>query len=339
MNNADIRLIRCTLEDNGFRECGPRNSEWSVMWSVSTMRSQNLQNLSKYQKVNHFPRSYEITRKDMLYQRIARMLSIHGSKHFGFVPKTHVLPAEYHLLVEEMQKDKSQLWILKPSGSSQGKGILLANQPSDIPPKQSMIASHYISNPLLLNGYKFDLRIYVAITCINPLRIYMYKEGLGRFATAKYVEGEAQASKDNKFVHLTNYSINKFNENFQTNLDAEQDDVGSKQSLAAVRKHLRNAGIDDELIWRKIEDIVIKTLISAEPYLNNGFEMFVPHRTNCFELLGFDILIDNKHEPWLLEVNLSPSLNCDSPLDQKIKASLIADLLTLCGVVPLELRM
>ena len=80
-----------------------------------------------------------------------------------------------------------------------------------------MIASHYIANPLLLNGFKFDLRIYVAVTCINPLRIYMYREGLGRFATAKYVESEAQASKDNKFVHLTNYSINKFNENFQTN--------------------------------------------------------------------------------------------------------------------------
>jgi len=40
-----------------------------------------------------------------------------------------------------------------------------------------------LNNPLLFDGYKFDLRIYVAITCINPLRIYIYEEGLTRFAT------------------------------------------------------------------------------------------------------------------------------------------------------------
>lgn len=49
-----------------------------------------------------------------------------------------------------------------------------------------MIASQYLDNPLLLDDYKFDLRIYVAITSINPLRIYIYEEGLTRFATAKY---------------------------------------------------------------------------------------------------------------------------------------------------------
>lgn len=60
----------------------------------------------------------------------------------------------------------------------------------------------------------------------------------------------------------------------------------------------------------------------------------MPYRNNCFELLGFDVLIDANHKPWLLEVNLSPSLNTDSPLDLKIKGQLIADLFTLAGVVP-----
>jgi len=53
-------------------------------------------------------------------------------------------------------------------------------------------------------------------------------------------------------------------------------------------------------------------------------------------VLGFDILIDNALNPWLIEVNLSPSLNCDSPLDQKVKGNMIADLFTLAGVVPLD---
>lgn len=70
--------------------------------------------------------------------------------------------------------------------------------------------------------------------------------------------------------------------------------------------------IDDKRLFSNIEDIIIKTIISAEPILNNAFEMFVPHRNNCFELLGFDILIDSDLNPLLLEVNLSPSLACDA---------------------------
>lgn len=75
-------------------------------------------------------------------------------------------------------------------------------------------------------------------------------------------------------------------------------------------------GIDEHKIFKRIEDIVIKTIISAEPILNNAFEMFVPYRNSCFELLGFDILVDDHLNPWLLEVNMSPSLACDSALDQ-----------------------
>ena len=77
-----------------------------------------------------------------------------------------------------------------------------------------MIASHYISNPLLIDGLKFDLRIYVAITSLNPLRIYMYDEGLTRFATTPYIPPQEQNNvnkREGKYVHLTNYSINKFN--------------------------------------------------------------------------------------------------------------------------------
>lgn len=70
--------------------------------------------------------------------------------------------------------------------------------------------------------------------------------------------------------------------------------------------------------------------------MSAAFNMNVPHRNNCFQLFGFDIMIDDKLNAWLLEVNLSPSLVCDSPLDLKIKANLISDLLNLTGLVTLE---
>jgi tubulin polyglutamylase TTLL5 len=64
----------------------------------------------------------------------------------------------------------------------------------------------------------------------------------------------------------------------------------------------------------------------------------VSFRNNCFELFGFDVLLDSKLKPWLLEVNLSPSLGCESPLDLKIKGELISDLFTMVGIVPLDQR-
>ena len=60
--------------------------------------------------------------------------------------------------------------------------------------------------PSLSAGYKFDLRIYVAVTSFNPLRIYMYEEGMTRFATEQY-RGPVQLN--NLCMHLTNYSVNK----------------------------------------------------------------------------------------------------------------------------------
>ena len=78
---------------------------------------------------------------------------------------------------------------------------------------------------------------------------------------------------------------------------------------------LRANDIDDKMIFAKIKDIIIKTFMSVEPVLNQTFQMNVPNRSNCFQLFGFDIMVDDKLNPWLLEVNLSPSLSCDSPLD------------------------
>ena len=178
-----------------------------------------------------------------------------------------------------------------------------------------MVASVYIDNPFLIDGYKFDLRVYVALTSINPLRIYMYEDGLARFATQKY-QTDYSNIKTAKYVHLTNYSLNKFSANFQENTDATKDDQGSKWSIAALRKRIKKMGHDDTLLFCKIEDLIIKTIISGENVINNASEMFLPFpHYNCFELFGFDVLIDSDLEPWLLEVNLTPAMGCDSPLD------------------------
>jgi tubulin polyglutamylase TTLL5 len=70
----------------------------------------------------------------------------------------------------------------------------------------------YIHNPFLIDGYKFDLRIYVLVTRVEPLTIFIYKEGLARFATEKYDTNIInQDDERSNFIHLTNFSINKNN--------------------------------------------------------------------------------------------------------------------------------
>ena len=104
-----------------------------------------------------------------------------------------------------------------------------------------------------------------------------------------------------------------------------------------MRRRIKLLGHDDVLLFKKIEDCIIKTIISVEPVINNATDMFCPAKSgNCFELFGFDILIDSKLEPWLLEVNISPSLSSSSPLDKKIKTMLICDTLNLVGVYPYD---
>lgn len=97
--------------------------------------------------------------------------------------------------------------------------------------------SRYISNPYLINDYKFDIRIYVLLTSLLPLRIYIYDEGLVRFATEKYFIG--QPFKSNKFMHLTNYSVNKNSKNYIQNEDPFVDNIGNKWSLSALKDYFK----------------------------------------------------------------------------------------------------
>lgn len=317
---GDIKVIKNTLEFNGFKE---RKSNWVLFWGSGGLRSNVYASLSRWQKVNHFPRSHEITKKDSLFKNLAKMQSLHGARHFDFIPETYVLPNDKAAL-EEAMRYSSEKWIFKPAAKSQGKGIFVSCNSESIP-SSHYVASKYIDNPLLINSLKFDLRIYAVITSIDPLRIYVYKEGLVRFATAEYKKGELS----NRFMHLTNYSVNKLSPCFRVSSTGQE---GHKWTLEALKKYFQERNIDFLPIWSRIKEIIVKTIISIENKMHTGAKMFVPYRTNCFELLGFDILLDDSYKPWLLEVNLSPSLNVDSSVDLNTKAHLVCDMFNLIGI-------
>ena len=78
-------------------------------------------------------------------------------------------------------------------------------------------------------------------------------------------------------------------------------------------------------------------MISGQPFLAHEYRMCQPHNLQndmCFEVLGFDIMIDSEERAWLLEINYTPSFSCESPLDELIKSNLIKDSLLLMNVTP-----
>jgi hypothetical protein len=96
----------------------------------------------------------------------------------------------------------------------------LTRNPDDIKATDQVVVQKYLHRPHLIDGFKYDLRIYVFVNGINPLRVYIYKDGLARFATEKY-EKPSDKNVDNLFMHLTNYAINKFSENFVQNTNKD----------------------------------------------------------------------------------------------------------------------
>ncbi|CAB1436215.1 unnamed protein product, partial [Pleuronectes platessa] len=325
---TESRLVRGLLANHGFREVHQNCNEFNLMWTGSHLKPYLLRSLQDFQKVNHFPRSYELTRKDRLYKNIQRMQQTHGFKNFHIVPQTFVLPSEYQEFCNCFAKDKGP-WIIKPVASSRGRGIYLVSNPNQISMDENILVSRYINNTLLIDEFKFDVRLYVLVTSYDPLIIYVYEEGLARFATVKY--DRTSKNIKNTFMHLTNYSVNKKSSDYVSCDDPEVEDYGNKWSMSAVLRYLRQEGKDTTLLMKQVEDLIIKAVVSAELHIANACKTFVPHKFNCFELYGFDVLIDSNLKPWLLEVNLSPSLACDAPLDLKIKASMVADMFSLVG--------
>jgi tubulin polyglutamylase TTLL6/13 len=225
---------------------------------------------------------------------------------------------------------------VKPAASSQGKGIFMISEAEEVNCLGDAIVQEYIDQPLLIDGLKFDMRIYVLVSGCDPLRIFIHKEGLARFATEKYFKPAAW-NLDKVCMHLTNYSLNKSNPKFIKNKSANDDNQGHKRSLSSTLTYLEQKGFDVKQMWKQVSDMVVKTIASIQPSLAHTYRTCRPADvTNamCFEILGFDVILDKNFQPWLLEVNHSPSFETSTPLDKKIKTQVIVDCLKLLGLAP-----
>lgn len=206
------KAIRRTFADAGFipgaKNCKKFNVCWGSPKSVSFYST-----LVAGQICNQVPGSNAIGRKDKLASCIVAAQNRVGKDVYDFIPKTYILPQATSIAMREMAMNPGTFYIYKPALGARGEGIRLISNGDVIVDDKPAVVQKYISNPLLVNGYKFDLRIYVLITSVDPFIFYIYNEGLGRFATRKYHK-PTMRNKKLKKMHLTNFSINASSDTF-----------------------------------------------------------------------------------------------------------------------------
>lgn len=211
---------------------------------------------------------------------------------------------------------------MKPIGSAQGKGIFLFTKLSEVSEwktdfkngynnakdkksdeAEAYVVQRYLQYPFLIGGKKFDMRLYVLITSFSPLKVYLYRRGFARFTNSRYSSDTQDIYDD--FMHLTNVAVQKTAENYD-------DRTGNKMELQALKLYLMTLyGQErvDALFW-EMQMVILRSLLAVSQVMIND--------RHCFEMYGYDLLIDEDLKPWLIEVTLilnpDPDPNPNPPL-------------------------
>jgi hypothetical protein len=323
-------------------------SHWNLLWTWSGKVAIPRNELNVWQRVNHYPKAGELTKKDALKRHLARCMAVHPGKNssrspFDIMPQTFILPGEYVQFCDAFSKERDLLedapeqnvWIMKPVGMSRGRGIFLINDILHVAFGEQFVIQKYMRNPLLLDGYKFDLRLYVLVTSFSPLEAFIYGEGFARFSSMKYALNDSTIA--NHLIHLTNSSIQKKRgdddvpEPLRGKGGAKGGAAGdTKCALTELFRMLEERGVDTKALWGRIKDTVLASLFAVEAS--------IPHQANSFELFGYDVIIDSDLQPKLLEVNTSPSLGTSTPLDLIVKKDLLRDTVSLVNPLRFDRR-
>ncbi|CAL8266467.1 unnamed protein product [Merluccius merluccius] len=254
-----------------------------------------------------------------------------------------------------------RVWICKPTGMNQGKGIFLLKTPEDVArlrlrlqqqqersqsdrrrahvrPPQPHIAQRYVINPLLLEGRKFDVRSYLLIACTDPYMVF-FRHGYARLTCDPY-----DPRSNNLTAHLTNQYMQKKNPQYGA---LKEDTVWSMEKLSAyvndrysVAKGLPRDWITGDFS-RCMQQIMFQCFSAAKSKLDR--------KLGLFDLIGCDFLIDEDFKVWLLEMNCNPALHTNCGVLQDVVPSMLVEALDitleifskrLCGqqILPLASR-
>lgn len=276
--------------------------EWDILWAhdypfLQEPMSNFTRNLKPWQKVNHFPGSGFITNKVNL-----------AKSDLQGIPKAFNLPDDKDEFQAFHKAHPDKLWVQK---SSSHRGIKVDRVEDYDLNLENTFLQEYIQNPLLVDGKKFDIGVYVILTSVNPLRVYAYEaDVLLRFCADEYYEADASGEKTlfnatnvNSYVVADEYtptweipSLKKY---------FVQRKLNMKQTLNA---YLTEQKMDADKLWKAIDDSIKSVYVAKEPYLSQLTANYGSSR-HFFEMVRFDFLVDDQLNVYLMEANMSPNLS------------------------------
>ena len=310
------------------------------------------ENLGPDQVVNRMPyMSTYINQKDNFADAVA-------SNGFVFHPTTYVLPRDLVSLEETARESPEKLFIVKPVFGGRGMGIsvstgaslsaqILASQTSSLDDngkdgdnddaswmEGDYIVQEYIENPYLIEGRKFSMRLYVLVTSVAPLRVYVCREGIAKFASMDFETVVATDAEDPASIHahITNNAANSHGEGFHISQDPDVDDEGSRRSLSGLRRVLRRQNVDVDGLFTEIHQVLLQSVLAVESKVREGLEEFVTFPNNTFQLLGVDVDLDADMNPKVIELNVNPSLGSHAAFELAHKRLMLHTLFDMVGV-------
>ena len=252
--------------------------------------------------------------------------NVNLSKKIGSVQKMRIPKTHY---------TGKNMWLLKRDNLNRGRKIKVFSNLDDILKEintlteqkysNNLLIQKYIEEPLLYHKRKFDIRIWVLFTfvnCENKYEVYVFKEG-----HLKACSDEYKIDSDDLFIHLTNYSVQKYNKNFS------KTEIGNEISFNDFQKELneknQKEGKTNNIIdFRKnIFPEIIKIIALSANSVKGKINL--SNRANCFELFGYDFILDINYRPFLLEINTNPGYEESSPLIKMLVPRMIDDALKL----------
>jgi hypothetical protein len=306
----------------GFVDVGTSEAA-RLIWLDGIMTMDEAERIRPDQRVNKIPCMDYICYKSTLFGELNRLRSDYP-RLMDFYPPTYLLPAEY----PEFQRFHSSLcskaqeapfWVIKPRIGSCGRGIRLIQSSFEAFDISSPSVAQLMVDPLLLNGLKFDFRLFLLIGSLDPFSGFLYREGIARFCTAPY-QPPTKATCGDRFRNLTNTAVN---------VDSKRPPAEFTRPASEVLGQLTRRYPATRALWGEIADLCGLLLASLYPTIAATLPKQkageAPRAKRYFQVLGVDIIVGADHHPKLLELNDRPSLSVTVPFEKELKTNMLRE--------------